>query len=691
MTSSKQQVSNTMPAVPWQPGIVLRRPETGEPVCRTSRTPGIFEAADGSGWSLALTRKLTTPHSFTLRLYHNRTVMLAGPHRSELRITPNGLRGESRGFKTAFESGTRPTGFAEEKKKDTRTFALCIGEDSAEALAEQARQLARLSPEPCGPPDSGTLSSASPLLALASEQLRTTVRPPSGMFRTRWCATPHEKGECFRINHLYPVISALVHLDAKLAEELIECAFGLQQRDGSIPRIAWPDGRTDTAGAPWLLLLPAVETVWAATGNKEWLGRLSVHINQYIQWASRHFIQPGAALPQWRNRNETFNPERFRNGLSSAELPAMLANEIITASRIYKEADLPVPEIFSATRERIMEILDHDYFNSETGCFSTAYLNGEPVPLEGFSAYLPLIWQDMKKKQRQQLFLRFRNSPWFTNRETKVFESGEDTESGTQTPFIYLFLGLLMMEHLPGGRGHVNLYAGCIRDKLNLWHRQIMKGRRPFPTDNPLCWALIIRTEAIRQDMLENSRLLIRIMHRINRILNIDKTELLTLTFMLVGALIIHNINKDQNETPEPALFRTTISQQLRTGDFAGASRNAQAFTETYPDSKEARLTLANCLLLNRQYDQSLELFRELNEKDPDHPAGILGQALALHRAGNFKAARPRYEEFIAYFQTIYPEVAELTESILEAPEPRLSFYYLLAFLNQPFMMNAGL
>jgi glycogen debranching enzyme len=135
-------------------------------------------------------------------------------------------------------------------------------------------------------------------LLKALSQLKTQVCSPEGQIKHRWTTPdrwPHK--QLWLWDSVFHAIG-LRHIDVKLAQEIIDAVFDVQQADGFIPLCANPQDSSDITQPPVLAL--AAKLIFEKSADVDWIKSIYPKLKAYLLWDVNNRDEDDDGLLEWK-------------------------------------------------------------------------------------------------------------------------------------------------------------------------------------------------------------------------------------------------------------------------------------------------------------------------------------------------------------------------------------------------------
>ena len=243
------------------------------------------------------------------------------------------------------------------------------------------------------------------MLSLALESMIGNLRAPVGKVPFRWTSSPGQEGELFRLNEIFGMVSAWVHIDPDVAADLMKATLSCQKTDGFVPATFDPLRQSSGTQAAWPLLVQASELVWNETKDLDFIQFIVPKLHRYIIRSLKHFDPNRDGIHCWQSANEAFIPETFDRRLASADISTLLLCEIEAYQRLalhhpsYSIDQTDLEEELSRLKENLLHVL----WDTETSSFRDRYIGGRRITRLTLSCFTPLLWPNLPTTQADSI------------------------------------------------------------------------------------------------------------------------------------------------------------------------------------------------------------------------------------------------------------------------------------------------
>ena len=124
--------------------------------------------------------------------------------------------------------------------------------------------------------------------------------------------------------------------------QLLQTVFKIQTSSGSIPSEIKINGVVASLAAPKPILCMICDEVLNHKKDTAMVESIIPQLIRYLRWILSHFDPTHQGLHSWRNQTETLTPTITSPELATADLTALLLNEIESFDRIRLISDSKV-------------------------------------------------------------------------------------------------------------------------------------------------------------------------------------------------------------------------------------------------------------------------------------------------------------------------------------------------------------
>ncbi|HIE11650.1 MAG TPA: tetratricopeptide repeat protein [Kiritimatiellae bacterium] len=231
-----------------------------------------------------------------------------------------------------------------------------------------------------------------------SEILRACLRKPRGRLRHVWIAEQATGTERFILNDILLHCSVLVHMNVRMAAQLVQAALDIQAPDGGLPAWYHPDRdeRAAILHQP-ILLQSVVVTARRLERPAEFLRRIYPGVCAYLSWLNRTYSPPAYPACQWPSSSEALIAETFDSDVLLPDVSALCLAELGAFQWIRKQVgsrgkDLDFDLASMATR--ITGQLCTDFRSSDSGFRAFFVQDRREVRRATVSLLIPLLVAD---------------------------------------------------------------------------------------------------------------------------------------------------------------------------------------------------------------------------------------------------------------------------------------------------------
>jgi hypothetical protein len=528
-------------------------------------------------------------------------------------------------------------------------------------------------------------SSSNVLPALAGESLIKQLRIPEGAFAEIWPASPSMENRAFSLNEIYPLTIAWSDIDPDQACKIYTMALSQQRDDGHFPAWVAPNGDRNSFDAPHLFFAQCAELLAKKTGDCAFAKKHLTALNKYIRWSLRHYFPQNAIHPFAQSSQETLTPENWTKNYATVEHTTLLICELEALIRLHAQVKSPLPTFIEQAHEKLTAIIDQEFWNPQTRSYANTYQSEEKGTRHGLHEYLPLLWENLPSAKRQLLLTQFKQSPWAESRQPDPL-TGDPANPATSLQQLII---LQCVKHKKNSHTHTGAHVRRVWGDLTLWQQRYFhrKATAPMPVVDTAFICLLIDLQAQRMQYIREANRWMKFGRTLIHKLKLNRDDLiilLSVAFLMIGTRVLYNSHDEH-------LSAVTIQQ-------AYASYTKQDVQNTFtacsillkkdPQNTEARLLLANTLLITDQPEAAQEHYQILNTLDPDNPAFLIGLAMAKHRQNNSPEVQRLYQEFQTYFAPYFPQIGKLVSRMQNLDTDKLTQYFIQRIIQSNFMLT---
>jgi tetratricopeptide (TPR) repeat protein len=528
-------------------------------------------------------------------------------------------------------------------------------------------------------------SNANILPALAGESLIKQLRTPEGAFGEIWPASPAMDNSAFSLNEIYPLIIAWSDIDPDQALKIYTMALSQQRDDGHFPAWVAPNGDRNSFDAPQLFFAQCAELLSKKAGERGLVKKQLTALNKYIRWSLRHYFPQSAIHPSAQSPQETLAPESWTKNCATVEHTTLLICELEALIRLHTQVASPIPIFIEQAHEKLTELIDKEFWNPQTRSYANTYQSEEKCTRRGLHEYLPLLWENLPSEKRRLLLTQFKQSPWATSRQPDPL-TGEATSPAT--PLQQLII-LQCVKHKKNSHTHTGAHVRRVWSDLMAWQQRHFhrKVTTPMPVIDTAFICLLIDLQAQRMQYIRQAKRWMKIARTLIHKLKLNRDDLIIIfsfTFLMLGTRTLYKTRVENLST-------VTLQQAYASytkNDAQNTFTTCAILLKKDPQNKEARLLLANTLLMNDRPAEAQKHYQILNALDPDNPAFLIGLAMAKHRQKNSPDVQRHYQEFQAYFAPYFPQTSQLVNRMQNLDTDKLTRYFIQRIIQSEFMLT---
>ncbi len=502
------------------------------------------------------------------------------------------------------------------------------------------------------------------LAAICVECMMRALRPAEGDIPMIWSQSPESDTPLQNINELYPLAAAWIHLDPKLAEELVLCVLKQQSNAGAIPVQNSPHGTHSVLEAPKPMIAKTAEMVWDVRKDPDFLAATIPLLRRHLQWLLHHFDPKRRGLHCWQNRGELPIPEIYESELATVDLTVLLLTEIEALNRLRKHSPICAdhPSYFETERENLEHNLLDQFWNDAESAFTNAFTRGKTIKVEGIPTFTPLLWKSLPNTYRSAILDRLKEAGTLPGE----FDVLSWRTSALDTLAFPLHQQLLTLEALRGGDPHGSLIRDFSRVTLQGFveqHTLSLEEHQPLRI-NPVIAAFITNVQSTHQYHYIPTSGLANRGQKLLRKLRADYFDLMVILVTISAALSVHAAYKLLHAPPEFDLLTARMNSAYAERNTDKVFDACRRIIHYYPEQASiARLLAANASQLHNNPETARQLLEDVRKEYPDSPSAMISLGLANQLLGRLEEAEKNYAEFCYLFDEIFPElVAEINQ-----------------------------
>ena len=524
------------------------------------------------------------------------------------------------------------------------------------------------------------------LLNYAGESLVLHLQPPSGSIPFKWSVADLYSAPSFDLNQLFPLVAAWNLVDYSISRDLVKSALSSQDSEGWFHRFVYTDGQFRDSTPCWPLLAQSVEMACAESQDPEFLEYAMPRLKRYLNWAVEHYRISKDEMVCWPSEQEAFIPEVFDHNLASGDIAAFLIGEFDAFLRLCDKAPSHTADgdDLRAHAEDLKACLVGYLWSKESGNFRSRYLGGDPIERVTLSAVLPLFWPELPLIYREEL-LRQVVSP-------RHFRSGfgvplwEGWESDPTPPPVesrHQNIVLLSLIRASARTELQQVSSDWIQALAHQFHQtgglhgNLRAQDLPESSDSSPVTALDINACILTMltfGAKEQARSMGEPSSPILKWLDGHRMSILTaVVAAMIAALfsvVVFYIHKKTMNLTYLQTLAGLAKQHCTEGNYEQAIQIYRQLQEGSGNAAAVDVMLANALFKNGNWNEAELLYRQADEKSEfKDPATHLNLALTLFRQGKFRESRREYSAFIEKYSSVYPELTLRAKKAIELIE----------------------
>jgi tetratricopeptide (TPR) repeat protein len=494
------------------------------------------------------------------------------------------------------------------------------------------------------------------LAVISAESMMKALRPAEGNIPLPWSQSSTHAVAGLDVNELIPLVHAWRLIDTTIAEQLISCALKLQNNAGAIPVFFSPHTTYSLIEAPKPLLAKAIEAVWQTSQNDGFLTTVLPLARRHLQWLLHHFDPKRKGIHCWKSKEECMAPGLYESDLATVDLTVLLLTEIDALNRLRGQSTRyrSDADYFHQERGQLVHNLGNMFWNEANSAFDKAFLRDNERMLQGFPAFLPLLWDQLEADRKNMILDRVHESGLLPGGLSVLSwrKSAMDDDSFPILQQLLTFHALQTSD--PNGTLLFDFSRITLQGFVE-WHSLSLEKDHRLSI-NPAMAAFIMNVQAIRQYRYHAKGGFTGSMFKLMRKLKADRFDLVAVAatvFTLVSVHTMYNLLK----TPPPMeMLEAEMNSAYANKDALLTIEWCKKIIQYYPeDASEARLLAGNILLLQNHFKQATSFFRQIRKDYPDSPGPMIAMGLCLQQQGAFEEAEENYYEFCYIFEEIFP------------------------------------
>ncbi len=496
------------------------------------------------------------------------------------------------------------------------------------------------------------------LTVISTERMMQALRPPEGSIPGIWSQSPGSDSPHSNANELHALALAWRHIDIATAEALVLTTLQTQGNSGAIPVAYSPHQTFSILEAPKPLMAKTAEKVWQIRRDPEFLAGIVSPLRRHLQWLLHHFDPKRRGLHCWQNSNEPLDPETYASDLATADLSTLLLTEIEALNRLRKASPTHAKESdwFQDEQAALVLNLQSQFWNEEKGQFCNAIARGRVVEVQGFPAFVPLLWKKLPLHRKNLVLERIRESGKLPDGRS-VLSWRKSALDDRSFPLLQQLLVFETLKTADPNGTLVREFSQVTLKGLVEWHTLSLEERGTLPIDSVTA-AYVINLQENHNYRSHGKGGISGWFFKALRKSRSDWFELAVVVVTLFAIFGVHAIYKQLHRPPPLADLLMRMNTAYADGDGNGTLANSIVVIKHYPDqAARARLLTGNLLLRDGKYKEAAKLFEEVRKEYPDSPSAMVSLGLAYQLQGDFQKAEANYAEFAYLFENIFPEL----------------------------------
>ena len=521
------------------------------------------------------------------------------------------------------------------------------------------------------------------LLLLCMEKMMASLQPATEKIPGMWAISDDATPIKLNINTLLIQILAWIPLNVDISVQMLQTIFQIQTSSGSIPSEMKINGVVTSLAAPKPILCLVCEEVLLKKTDSVFAESIISQLIRYLRWILSHFDPNHRGLHSWRNQAESITPEISKPELATADLTALLLNEIECFERILLIAEIAVemPKDLLTMQTQLKSNLKDLFWNQDKQDFSNAFIRGEPTSIKGYNSLLPMLCNTFIRDLRTIMLERLKNGE-MKDSSIHVSTWRKTDLTDQNLSIIQKLLFIRTLKKFDSAGSVIYDYIRLAMNGFIDWFISLNENKNTLQiTQKNAAYVIQINQEYERNYQTSN-KWLNKIIRRLKRA-KVDRIDfaIIGITILLVLSIrIFYSLNE---VAPPYASLKTEMIAAYNELDFIHVIKSADIIIQSYPDqSSLARLYIANIYLQANQYELALSHIEHVRETHPDSPGPMLIHAITLHHMQKYNKADQVYYEFCYLFDVIFPDIVKqaslyrfLIKENLELPQNWIELY----------------
>ena len=521
------------------------------------------------------------------------------------------------------------------------------------------------------------------LLLLCMEKMMASLQPANEKIPGIWAISDDAEPTTLNVNTMLVQILAWIPLNIDISVQMLQTLFQIQTSSGLIPSEIKIYGVTASLAAPKPILCQVCEEVLIKKLDPVFAESIIPQLIRYLRWILSHFDPTYRGLHSWRNQSETITPEIFKPELATADLTALLLNEIECFERILLllGAKTEIPKDLLTIQNKLKSNLKHLFWNKDEKDFSNAFIRGEPISIKGYNPLLPMLCNTFIQNSRSIVLERLKSGEI---KDSSIHVSTwRKTDLSDQT--LSVIQKLLFIRTLRKFDSAGSVTYDYIRLAMNGfvdWFISLNETKKILQISQKNAAYVVQINQEYERNYQTTNKWLNVIIRRLKRA-KVDRIDFAIVGITLLLVLSIRLIYSLNEAAPPYSSLKTEMIAAYNELDMKHIYESANKIIQSYPDqSSLARLYIANIYLQSNQYKLALSHIEYIREMHPDSPGPMLIHAMTLHHMEKYIEADQVYYEFCYLFDAIFPDIVNkaslyrfLIKEDLELPQNWIELY----------------
>ena len=500
------------------------------------------------------------------------------------------------------------------------------------------------------------------LLLLCMEKMMSSLQPATEKIPGLWAISDEANPTTLNINTLYVQILAWIPLRIDVAMQLLETVFKIQTSSGSIPSEIKINGVVASLAAPKPILCMICDEVLNHKKDTAMVESIIPQLIRYLRWILSHFDPTHQGLHSWRNQTETLTPTITSPELATADLTALLLNEIESFDRIrlISDSEVEMPKDLSNMQDQLKSNLKHLFWNETEQDFSNAFIRDEQVSIKGNNSLLPMLCNTFIPNSRAIILERLKNGEILNNYIN--ISTWRKTDLSDKTLSVIekiLFIKTLRKFNQAGSV--VYDYIRLAMNSFVDWFISLNENKTILKISQQNAAFVVQINQEYERNYRTSNPWLNKIIRRLKKE-KIDRVDFAIIGITILLVLSIRLIYSLEEKPPPYSSLETEMIAAYNELDLQHIYKSAEKIIAVYPDqSSLARLYIANLYLQINRFDLALSHIEHIREIHPDSPGPMLIHAMTLHHMQKYNEADQLYYEFCYLFDVIFPDIVKKT------------------------------